>query len=186
MAAVAISHRTWLTSPREGLGRDDHRESNIVFMQRLADRIALIVMPAAREGEQLRFQVGKPRGAFRQEDLSRFELRRRDRHAALFVANRLYRDDPRDLANELLNQSCAGRGVLDEDASSAPFLREALARWPLARDSRPGRARRLKDTSVCLRSRPKWCTLTNHCRGHLCSPYPNSGTSETARFRAEG
>src|SRR6185437_10671891 len=75
----------WDPGPCEEFFRNHHREGHISFEQRLADGIALIVVTAAREGEEFGLEIRQPIGPSRQKNLARLEFRRGDRHAARLI-----------------------------------------------------------------------------------------------------
>ena len=95
---------------------------HVCFVESLANGVALIVVPAAGKGEQLRLQVSKPGGLRGQIHLSRLELRRRHRHPADLVADRLDPEDAGDLRPEFLHQRHARASVFDEDATRVRIL----------------------------------------------------------------
>src|SRR5271166_5494145 len=75
-------------------GREPFHERNVFVEERLADRIALVVMPAAWEGEQFGLKISEPWSALGQQSLPRLELGGGDRHAARFITLGLDCDDP--------------------------------------------------------------------------------------------
>ena len=60
-----MASKSWRRRP---LGRYHHREPTIVVAQRLAYGIALIVVPAPWEREELRLEIREPCGALREKD----------------------------------------------------------------------------------------------------------------------
>ena len=54
--------RPWPPLPQtgDGLGRDIQRKTDVLLGQSLAHGIALVVVPAAGEREQLRFKISEP------------------------------------------------------------------------------------------------------------------------------
>jgi hypothetical protein len=91
-----------------------------LIQKRLADRIALVIVPADGKNEQLGLKIGQPGSAFRQKDLPRFKLGRGDRHATRLVALRLNGEDSRLLAVQLLNEGRPCASIFDQDTSWSP------------------------------------------------------------------
>jgi hypothetical protein len=92
----------------------------------LADRIALVVVPAAGEDEEFGFEIGQPRRPFGQQDLGRLELCGADHYAARLIALWLYGDDSRNPSSKLLNERGPGAGVLDQNTPRVPSFGEGL------------------------------------------------------------
>jgi hypothetical protein len=113
---VDIAPHPWPPNPGGGerLGRYHHGEPTIAVGQRLAYGIALIVVPAPREREELRLEIGKPWGALGKKNQTRLELCGDDGHASGLVAIGFDRENPIDLAEQLLDNRNPGAGVLDK------------------------------------------------------------------------
>ncbi len=93
----------------------------------MADGVALIVVPAAGEREQLRFKIREPWRALGHENLASFKLGRNDGHATDLVPVRSHGDDARDLSSEFLNERGPSAGILDEHAPAASQIAAASA-----------------------------------------------------------
>jgi hypothetical protein len=76
-------------------------------------------MSAARERKELGLEISEPRGALREKDEARLEFGRGDGHSGGHVAFGFHRDNPVDLAAQLLREESSGAGVLDQDACCA-------------------------------------------------------------------
>jgi hypothetical protein len=96
-------------------------ERDVLVEERLADRIALVVVPAAGENEEFGFEVGQPRRPFWQQGLARFKHCRGDRHPARLIPFCPNGDNPRDPPFQLLNKRGPGAGVLDQNAPGVPL-----------------------------------------------------------------
>lgn len=92
-------------------------------MQKLAERIDLVIVPTEREGGQFHDEVVKPRGRTWKIDPSRFNpgrLRDKALHLGTFGLDR-NRAKVR-LHPKLLDQGCCGPSVFDQDGLGIVLL----------------------------------------------------------------
>jgi hypothetical protein len=98
-----------------------------VFVEEsLADRIALVVVPAAGKDKQLGFKVSQPRCPFGQQDLTGLKFCRGDGHAARLIAIGPDGDNSCDPSAQLLNESGPSAGIFDQNTPRVPPFGESL------------------------------------------------------------
>src|SRR5487761_1155890 len=81
-----------------------------MMVERLAHRIKLVVVAAAREGEELGLEIRKPGRPLGEDHLARLDPGGGRGHAGLLVVLGLHADEAADLALELLHQEGARAG----------------------------------------------------------------------------
>src|SRR5215813_4179992 len=91
-------------------------------LEKQQQRVDLVVVAAARKGEQLLLEIGEPRGLPWQQDAAGFEAALLAAHAGFFVGVRLAADDVEPgLFPQQLDQPHAAAGILDDDEIGLPL-----------------------------------------------------------------
>jgi hypothetical protein len=92
----------------------------------LTDGVALIVVTAARKGEELGLKVRQPIGPLRQENLARLEFRRGDAMRLGLSPTGFTAMIPGGHLSQLLNERSPSACVFDKNTLRVPLLSEIL------------------------------------------------------------